>query len=150
MGPRGNLLLLFCSMNIAIKCLLMTYFYPHTWVCHSALIRETSSCRWLLIQSSTIGQQLKLREFRVLSPIRDAFITPWLRDLCEGMEGSGVGSRKKDCKNQKWWMTFQETVFSIHSRAGAQKNSQRLWEHAEDVHKLKAEKFQRLEEKVLP
>lgn len=66
------------------------------------------------------------------------------------MLGLGVGSRKKGSKNQKWWMTFQETVFSIHSRAGAHRNSQRLWEHAEDVHKLKAEKFQRLEEKVLP
>lgn len=65
--------------------------------------------------------------------------------------GWEVGSfRKKDCKNQKWWMTFQETVFSIHNRAGAHTNSQRLWKHAEDLHKLEADKFQHLEEKVLP
>lgn len=64
--------------------------------------------------------------------------------------GWGWGAERKALRTKSGgWLSrkqcFPYTAGQVHIG-----NSQRLWEHAEDVHKLKAEKFQRLEEKVLP
>lgn len=51
------------------------------------------------------------------------------------------GRGSKGFKSQSWEMTYSETMFSGHYRASAHMNSQKLWQHAKDLCKLKSGKI---------
>lgn len=55
-------------------------------------------------------------------------------------------SRRKKLKSQHWWRTI---IFARHKKTAVHINSQHLWHHAQDLHKLKQDKFSTWREQVV-
>lgn len=75
--------------------------------------------------------------FRSYADVLDSFGLGFcVQFLPPKSQGSLWKREQKDCKSQRGWMATRKVSFG-HTRAVAHMNSERLWQHAQDLHKLK-------------
>lgn len=80
-------------------------------------------------RDTQVPNEQRVKDSGTLSPKRDVFITT----PPQGSETYEDESR--NIKSHRWWVTPRR-LFQSH-RTAAHRNSQRLWQHMEDLHRLK-------------
>jgi hypothetical protein len=81
-----------------------------------------------------------MRYFAILSPKWDMFIELLASRLGDLFRRGGV----KTVKSQRWWKQRKETVSSRLNRTETHMSSQRLWQHAQDLHRFKPDEIPEL------